>query len=95
MTDLNLQANLVTAPEVDPDLSQATIDFVAHLLSKSPLTLLHLQPPSTAEFFFYFTLRVLDGKEPLPKAAAADFWVSLLHVRRIDAPSSGLALMPT
>ena len=23
-----------------------------------------------------FTLRVLEGNEPLPKAAAADFWVT-------------------
>ncbi|KAL9941741.1 hypothetical protein ACHAQF_008015 [Verticillium nonalfalfae] len=29
----------------------------------------------SAEFFYLFALRVLDGREPLPKAAAADFWV--------------------
>jgi hypothetical protein len=32
-------------------------------------------PPESLEFFFIFTLKVLVGKEPLPKAAAADFWV--------------------
>ena len=71
-----LSANLITAPEAHPELSQTAIEFVTHLLSKGPLTLLQLQPSSMAEFFFFFTLRVLDGKEPLPKAAAAEFWVS-------------------
>lgn len=38
--------------------------------------LLLSSPSETIEFFFLFTLKVLVGKEPLPKAAAADFWVS-------------------
>jgi hypothetical protein len=31
------------------------------------------------EFFFLFTLKVLDGKDlpPLAKAASSEFWVSL------------------
>lgn len=29
------------------------------------------------EFLFLFAIKLLDGKEPLPKAAAAEFWVSL------------------
>lgn len=83
---LTWRADLNTAPEMDPELSQTAIEFVTHLINKSPVTLLHLQPPSTAEFFFLFTLRVLDGKEPLPKAAAAEFWVRL--PRHLPAPRS-------
>ncbi|KAF5581331.1 member of the karyopherin-beta family nuclear import [Fusarium pseudocircinatum] len=61
--------------EVDTELTQNGIDFVARLLNKRPITLLRLQPSDAAEFFFLFTLQVLDGKEPLPKASAAEFWV--------------------
>lgn len=42
-----------------------------------PEVLLQLQPTSDLEFFFYFSLKVLEGKEPLPKGSAADFWVSI------------------
>jgi hypothetical protein len=77
-------ANLIPAPESDPELSQTAIEFASHLISRAPLVLIHLQPPATAEFFFLFTLRVLDGKEPLPKAAAADFWVSFCYLRCLD-----------
>ncbi|EXM22218.1 hypothetical protein FOTG_10170 [Fusarium oxysporum f. sp. vasinfectum 25433] len=61
--------------EVDTELTQNGIDFVTRLLNKRPITLLRLQPSDAAEFFFLFTLQVLDGKEPLPKASAAEFWV--------------------
>ncbi|KAF4120256.1 importin 13 [Geosmithia morbida] len=63
-------------PESDTELSHNAIDFSSRLISKSPQTLLHLQPFDAAEYLFLFTLKVLNGKEPLPKAAAADFWVS-------------------
>jgi hypothetical protein len=63
-------------PEADPELSQNGIEFVTRLLSKSPVILLRLEPQNAAEFFFLFTLQVLDGKEPLPKASAAVFWVT-------------------
>lgn len=88
MVNLSFDANLRVAPEIDPELSQTAIEFVTHLLSKSPLTLLHLQPSTIAEFFFFFTLKVLDGKEPLPKAAAAEFWVSLLYLQGNGNPHS-------
>ena len=62
-------------PESDPELTHNAIDFSSRLVAKSPQTLLQLQPFEAAEFLFLFTLRVLDGREPLPKAASADFWV--------------------
>ncbi|KAJ6439975.1 Armadillo-type fold protein [Purpureocillium lavendulum] len=64
----------LSVPEDDPELSQNGIEFASRLLSKSPATILALQPADATEFLFLFTLRVLDGKEPLPKGASADFW---------------------
>lgn len=34
------------------------------------------QPANMLEFLFMFAIKLLNGNEPLPKAAAADFWVS-------------------
>ncbi|KAF4450596.1 hypothetical protein F53441_6257 [Fusarium austroafricanum] len=68
-------------PDADPELTQNGIDFVTRLLNKSPATLLRLQPSDAAEFFFHFTLQVLDGKEPLPKASAAEFWATFVSIR--------------
>jgi hypothetical protein len=65
----------VTDAEVDPELSQNGIDFVRRVLHRAQVVLLGLQPSSLLGFFFSFTFRVLDGREPLPKASAADFWV--------------------
>jgi len=47
-------------------------------MSRYPEVLFQVQPSQMLEFFFMFSLQVLNGKEPLPKAAAADFWVSTL-----------------
>lgn len=33
------------------------------------------QSPESLEFIFNFALKLLRGREPLPKAAAAEFWV--------------------
>lgn len=63
------------APENDTELTQNGIEFVARIIQKTPATLLAGISPEHIEFFFVFTLKVLIGKEPLPKAAAADFWV--------------------
>ncbi|KAJ4195299.1 member of the karyopherin-beta [Fusarium falciforme] len=68
-------------PEADPELSQNGIEFVTRLLSKSPVILLRLEPQNAAEFFFLFTLQVLDGKEPLPKASAAVFWAVFVDLK--------------
>ncbi|KAM0275839.1 hypothetical protein ACHAQH_007349 [Verticillium albo-atrum] len=62
-------------PEGDTELTQNAIEFVTRLTAKSPAILLDPDLSGSAEFLFLFALRVLDGREPLPKAAAADFWV--------------------
>ena len=64
-----------TEPAADPELVQNGIDLVSRLVTRSPGTFIGLEPSDAIEFFFLFTLQVLDGKEPLPKAAAAEFWV--------------------
>lgn len=45
-------------------------------MSKYPDVLFHPHHAPLLEFFFLFTIKVLDGNEPLPKAAASEFWVS-------------------
>ncbi|CAM1510299.1 Fc.00g006340.m01.CDS01 [Cosmosporella sp. VM-42] len=68
-------------PESDPELSQNGIEFVSRLISKRPSILLQLETQDAAEFFFLFSLQVLDGKEPLPKASAAEFWANFISIR--------------
>ncbi|KAG5979833.1 hypothetical protein E4U55_004725 [Claviceps digitariae] len=68
-------------PQHDPELSQNGIEFASRLLIKSPKTLLALQPPATAEFFFLFSIQVLDGNEPLPKGASAEFWSNFIALK--------------
>lgn len=72
-------------PETDPELAQAGIEFACRLLRKHPSIIMRLQPQDAGEFVFVFTLQVLDGKEPLPKASSAEFWVffkSIPHLGR-------------
>ncbi|PNY23890.1 Importin beta-like protein [Tolypocladium capitatum] len=71
-------------PEYDPELAQNGIDFASRLLAKTAVTVLGLQPADAAEFLFMFTIRVLDGKEPLPKGAAADFWSTFVGLKGDD-----------
>lgn len=59
-------------------------------MSKYPDVLFHPHHAQLLEFFFLFSIKVLDGNEPLPKGAAAEFWVSL-HSYTLS-PSS---LMPS
>ncbi|KAH6604096.1 hypothetical protein Trco_007542 [Trichoderma cornu-damae] len=68
-------------PAAEPELVQNGVDLVGRLLTRSPSTFISLEPPDAVEFFFLFTLQVLDGKEPLPKAAAAEFWTVFVGTR--------------
>lgn len=71
-------------PKADTELTQHSIDLIRRLMAKAPQVLFQLQPPSLTEFFFLFTLEVLNGSEPLPKAAAAEFWTEFLALRSED-----------
>ncbi|PHH58659.1 hypothetical protein CDD81_4951 [Ophiocordyceps australis] len=71
-------------PEDDPELAQNGIEFASLILAKTPRTLLGLQPAGAAEFLFMFNISVLDGREPLPKSAAAEFWATFVGFRGDD-----------
>lgn len=72
-----IQANhLPIEPESDTELAQNGIDFVSRLVARRSSVFLQETASPEAESFFLFALKVLDGREPLPKAAAAEFWVS-------------------
>jgi len=61
--------------ETDPELAQNGIDFVCRLLLRDATLVMELEPKTLLSSFFSFTIHVLDSREPLPKAAAAEFWV--------------------
>ncbi|KAB5558299.1 armadillo-type protein [Coniochaeta sp. 2T2.1] len=71
-------------PTADTELAQHSIDLIRRLMAKAPGVLFQLQPSSSVESFFLFTLEVLNGNEPLPKAAAAEFWTEILALRSED-----------
>lgn len=63
-------------PDADTELTQRGLEFIDRVMQKNAVALLRVEPSSQLEFFFIFSLKVLDGREPLPKGASADFWVS-------------------
>ncbi len=73
---LGLLQSLPT-PDADTELTQNGIEFVDRVIQENTVCVLRVEPAAQLEFFFLFTLKVLDGREPLPKAAAAEFWVRL------------------
>ncbi|CAK7263687.1 member of the karyopherin-beta [Sporothrix epigloea] len=75
---------MLPEPNADTDLTQRGIEFIDSILAKNLATLLRVEPSAQLEFFFMFTLKVLDGREPLPKAAACDFWTTFLALRPED-----------
>ncbi|KAH6671633.1 armadillo-type protein [Plectosphaerella plurivora] len=85
---IDLLGNL-SDPDHDTELTQNGIEFVTRLVSKRPEILLQA-PGHHAETFFLFALRTLDGREPLPKAAAADFWATYFALRSEDALTQSL-----
>jgi hypothetical protein len=66
-------------PSNDPEISQAGIDFLYRLLP-SHVNILIEQPPAAQQFLFMFALKALRGRDPLPKFAAADFWVRYMNL---------------
>jgi hypothetical protein len=74
----------VPDPESDIELSQNAIELVQRLMGRRPDILFQLQPPSMIESFFMYSLRVLEGSDPLPKAAAAEFWTTFVTLKNKD-----------
>lgn len=75
-------------PESDTEVAQNGICFVQRVMAKYPDLLFMVQPQALLEFFFLFTLKVLSGKEPLPKGAAADFWVRFFFFSSLSSQST-------
>lgn len=72
-------------PGYDPELSQNGIELASRILARAPLVVIGLQPAEAAEFLLMFTIKVLDGKEPLPKGAAAEFWTAFVSLKSDDS----------
>ncbi|KAK4190430.1 putative importin [Podospora australis] len=77
---------LQTLPEPgsDTEVAQNGICLIDKVMSKYPEVIFQIQPQQLLEFFFLFTLKVLNGKEPLPKIAAADFWSNFITLKPTD-----------
>ncbi|PQE11948.1 hypothetical protein CJF31_00000059 [Rutstroemia sp. NJR-2017a BVV2] len=64
-------------PSNDPEIADTSIQFLQRLIStpKNVHVLLNHEPKSSLEQIFMFTLKALTGRDPLPKASSAEFWV--------------------
>ncbi|KAH6661262.1 armadillo-type protein [Truncatella angustata] len=71
-------------PENDPELAQYGIEFAQKAMTKAPGVFLQLQPTSSLEYLFMFAIKMLSGNEPLPKAAAAEFWTNFITLKSSD-----------
>ncbi|KAI0874727.1 armadillo-type protein [Hypoxylon argillaceum] len=70
-------------PEADPELSQYGIEFAQRVLSRRPEVLIS-QTSNVLEFLFAFAMKLVNGNEPLPKAAAAEFWTTFITAKSDD-----------
>ncbi|KAI1268616.1 armadillo-type protein [Xylariaceae sp. FL1019] len=70
-------------PESDPELSQYGIEFAQRVLLRRPEVLMS-QAPNVLEFLFGFAINLLNGTEPLPKAASAEFWTTFITAKTDD-----------
>ncbi|KAJ2984209.1 hypothetical protein NQ176_g127 [Zarea fungicola] len=84
-SDNNSYLAEVKVPQIDisaePEVAQNAMEIASRMISREPTVLLQAQPSDMAEYFFLFTLQALDGNEPLPKAAAAEFWSTFVNMR--------------
>ncbi|KAI0976037.1 armadillo-type protein [Xylaria arbuscula] len=71
-------------PEADPELSQYGIEFAQRVLSRHPEVLMS-QASNVLEFLFSFAMKMLNGNEPLPKGAAAEFWSTFITAKSDDS----------
>ncbi|KAI2630597.1 ARM repeat-containing protein [Hypoxylon sp. NC1633] len=70
-------------PEQDPELSQYGLEFSQRAMARRPEILIS-QPANMLEFLFMFAMKLLNGNEPLPKAAAAEFWTTFITLKTDD-----------
>ncbi|KAI1074084.1 armadillo-type protein [Whalleya microplaca] len=70
-------------PEDDPELAQYGIEFTQRVMARHPQILMS-QPANSLEFLFMLAIKLLDGNEPLPKAAATEFWTTFITLKTDD-----------
>ncbi|KAI8963555.1 ARM repeat-containing protein [Daldinia sp. FL1419] len=75
--------NQLSEPDQDPELAQYGLEFSQRVMSKRPEIFMS-QPANMLEFLFMFAIKLLNGNEPLPKAAAADFWSTFISLQTTD-----------
>lgn len=72
-------------PDADVELAHNAIEFTGGVVyEKYVHILMAVQPTSLLEFFFLFTLNIMESKEPLAKAASSTFWANFLKLRPTD-----------
>ncbi|KAI1760147.1 ARM repeat-containing protein [Hypoxylon sp. FL1150] len=76
----------LSEPEQDPELAQYGLEFAQRVMARYPQIFMS-QPGDMLEFLFLFAIKLLDGKEPLPKAAAAEFWSTFITLKS-DSPET-------
>ncbi|KAJ8129443.1 hypothetical protein O1611_g4189 [Lasiodiplodia mahajangana] len=70
-------------PAADTELSQYGMEFAQRVLLRRPEVLMS-QTSNVLEFLFAFAMKLLNGKEPLPKGAAAEFWTTFIIAKSDD-----------
>ncbi|RYO84260.1 hypothetical protein DL764_009357 [Monosporascus ibericus] len=67
-------------PDDEPELTQYCIEFLQRAMIRRP-DIFMSQSSDSLEFVFTLALKLLDGNEPLPKAAAAEFWAAFIPLK--------------
>ena len=58
---------MLTEPENDPELAQYGIEFLQKAMTKRPDVFMQLQPTSSLEFVFMFSIKMLNGNPMLKR----------------------------
>ncbi|POS85654.1 hypothetical protein EPUL_001440, partial [Erysiphe pulchra] len=71
-------------PAIDSEISQAGIEFMHRLIPRHFNILLRDNLPKSLDLFM-FALRAIQGTEPLPRSAAAEFWSDFISIRSLPS----------
>lgn len=71
-------------PAIDSEISQAGIEFMHRLIPRHINLLLSDNLPKSLDLFM-FALRAIQGVEPLPRSAAAEFWSEFISIRSLQS----------
>ncbi|KAH0559994.1 hypothetical protein GP486_003487 [Trichoglossum hirsutum] len=73
-------------PAHEPDIAQNCVDYLARLVPRYVDVLLGMEPKPSLEEMFFFALKCLTVREPLPKRSAASFWSSFVTLHGLPEP---------